>query len=59
VSATRDGLLAFGLGLAEVLVTRARPLFDRYGQVWPGGLARVAATRVHDQLGIDVRSWCY
>lgn len=59
VSATHDGLLAFGLGLAEVLVTRARPLFDRYGQAWPTDLAQVAAARVHDQLGIDVSSWCY
>ena len=59
VSATRDSLLAFHLGLAELLVRRARPLFDRYGQVWPADHARVAAERVHDQLGVDVSSWCY
>ena len=58
VRATREGLLGFGLGLAELLVTRARPLFDRYEQAWPTDLARVAAERVHDQLGIDVSSWC-
>ena len=59
VSATRDGLIAFGLGLAELLVTRARPLFDRYEQEWPAALAEVAARRVRDQLGMDVSAWLY
>jgi hypothetical protein len=59
VSATRDGLLAFGMGLAELLLTRARPLFPRYGLEWPTDLARVTAQRVHDQLGIDITPWCH
>ena len=59
VSATREGLLAFGLGLAELLITRARPLFPRYEQAWPADLARVAAERVRGQLGIDISRWCY
>jgi hypothetical protein len=59
VSATRSGLLAFGMGLAELLVTRARPLFSAYEQQWPADLARVTAVRVEDQLGIDISSWCY
>jgi predicted nucleotidyltransferase len=59
VSATREGLLAFGMGLAELVLTRARPLFARYGQEWPTDLARVTAQRVEDQLGLDIRAWCY
>jgi hypothetical protein len=58
-SATREGSIAFGLGLAELLLTRARPLFDRYDLEWPAELARVAADRIHDQLGIDISTWCY
>jgi len=59
VSATREGLMAFGLGLAELLVTRARPLFDRYEQAWPTDLARVTATRLREQLDVDVSTWLY
>ena len=57
VSATRDGIVAFGLGLAELLVTRARPLYDRYGRTWPSDLAAVAAQRLLDVEGIDVTRW--
>ena len=59
VSATREGLIAFGMGLAELLVTRARPLFPHYDLAWPTELAEVVAARVQEQLGIDVRSWLY
>jgi hypothetical protein len=59
VSATREGLIAFGLGLSELLITRARPLFPRFELEWPADLARVAADRVHDQLGVDVHTWLY
>ena len=59
VSATREGLIAFGMGLAELLLSRARPLFHRYDLDWPADLASVAAARVQDQLGIDISSWCY
>jgi hypothetical protein len=59
VSATREGSIGFGLALAELLVTRARPLFERYDLVWPSDLAAVAAHRIHDQLDIDISSWCY
>ena len=59
VSATRDDLIAFGMGLAELLMTRARPLFERYDLDWPVDLARVAAARVQEQVGIDISSWCY
>ena len=58
VSATREGLLAFGMALAEMLFTRARPQFARYGLEWPSEFANVVAGRVHDELGIDVSSWC-
>lgn len=57
--ATRESLLAFHLGLTELVVTRGRPLFDRYGQTWPADHARVAAERVRDQLDVDVSTWCY
>ena len=59
VSATREGLIAFGLGLAELLVTRARPLYPRYDLEWPADLAPVTATRVQEQLGIDTTAWLY
>ena len=58
-AATRDAIVAFGLGLAELLVTRARPLFPRYGLEWPGGLAEVVAARVDECLSIDTRAWLH
>jgi hypothetical protein len=59
VAATRDALLAFGLGLAELLVTRARPLYERYDLTWPADLARVTATRLQDVLGVDTTAWLH
>jgi len=59
VSATREGLLAFGMGLAELVVTRARPLYPRYDLEWPTALAEVVADRVQEQLGVDVHAWLY
>jgi hypothetical protein len=59
VSATREGLMAFGLDLAELLVTRARPLYDRYGLDWPADLAAVTAIRLQSQLGIDAAGWLH
>jgi hypothetical protein len=57
VSATREGLVDFGLGLAELVVTRARPLYERYELEWPAALASVAARRVQSELGVDVSAW--
>ena len=59
VSATREGITAFGLGLAELLVTRARPLFATYGRAWPADLAAVAAARLADTLGVDTSAWLH
>ena len=59
VSATADGLTAFGLGLAELLVTRARPLFPRYDLAWPADLARVTADRLRTELAVDARAWLF
>lgn len=59
ISATREGVIAFGLGLAEMVVSRARPLYPRYGLEWPAELAQVVAHRVHDELGIRVDDWLY
>jgi hypothetical protein len=57
VSATREGIVAFGLGLAELLVARARPLYPAFDLVWPDALATVAADRIRSELEIDVTSW--
>lgn len=59
VAATRDAIMAFGLAVAQMVVERSRPLFDRYGLVWPADLAAVVADRVKDQLGVDLSSWLY
>jgi len=59
VSATRDGLIAFGLGLAELLVTRARALYPRYDLDWPADLASVTATRLQEQLSVGASAWLY
>ena len=59
VSANREALVQFGLGLAELLVTRARPLFVRRGVEWPTALAEVAANRLRTCLGLDTHAWLY
>jgi hypothetical protein len=59
VSATREGILGFGLGVAELVVTRARPLYPRYELRWPRELAHVAAVRLQDELGLEVNGWLY
>ncbi|HEX2850356.1 MAG TPA: nucleotidyltransferase domain-containing protein [Acidimicrobiales bacterium] len=59
VSATREGIIAFGLGLAELLVRRARPLYPRFGLEWPAPLAAATAARLESQLGIDARDWLH
>ncbi len=55
--ASRDDLIAFGLGIANLVVSRARPLFERHHLDWPTDLARVTAFRIRDELGIDVSDW--
>jgi len=59
VSATREGITAFGLGLAELLVRRARPLYPGFGLTWPAELAAVAARHISDELGLDVTGWLH
>ena len=60
VSATREGLIAFGLGLSELLVSRARPLYPRYDLVWPHDSRRASPrTACSEQLGIDTSVWLY
>lgn len=59
VSATREGLVAFGLGVAELVVTRSRPLYPQHSLEWPAALARVAATRIQAELGVDTTSWLH
>jgi hypothetical protein len=57
--ATREAIMGFGLGLAELLVTRARPLYPRYALEWPSALAATAAGRVKETLGLDLTSWLH
>ena len=59
VSATREGIISFGLAVAELVVTRSRPLYPRYDRRWPEELARVAADRLEGQLGLAVRGWLH
>jgi hypothetical protein len=59
LSATREGVIAFGLGVARLVIERARPLYPRYQHEWPGALAGVVARRVQDELGIDVHDWLF
>ena len=58
VRAARDEIVAFGLGLAELLMTRARPLYVRYDLEWPAPFAAVVARRLHDCLDVDTTAWC-
>lgn len=57
VAATEEGVVAFGLAIGRLLVTRARPLYPRYGRTWPEELCRVVADRLESELGLDVRNW--
>jgi hypothetical protein len=59
VAATREGVLSFGLAVAELLVTRARPLYARYDRRWPNELVQVAADRLESELGLAVRDWLH
>jgi hypothetical protein len=59
VRATRDAIVAFGLAIAELTITRARPLYPRYELEWPSAFAAVVAARVEECLGIDTRAWAY
>jgi hypothetical protein len=47
-----DGMLSFELALAEATLTRARPLFVRYGLEWPTALESVAARNTREQFGL-------
>lgn len=57
VRAARDDLIAFGLAIANLIVDRARPLFQQHDLDWPTGLARIAAARIRDELGIETTGW--
>jgi hypothetical protein len=57
VAATRERMVAFGLALAQLLLGRARPLYDAYGRQWPTELAGVVAGRLDSELGVDVSGW--
>jgi hypothetical protein len=57
VRATRDDLIAFDLAVANLIVDRARPLFQQHDLDWPADLARVAAARIRDKLGIETTDW--
>lgn len=56
-AATRESMIAFGTGVAELVLTRARPLFADRGLEWPAPLAAVARRRVVTNLGFDPGDW--
>ncbi|MGD9795142.1 MAG: nucleotidyltransferase domain-containing protein [Acidimicrobiia bacterium] len=57
--ATRADVIAWGLALAELIVSRARPLYPRYSLVWPEDFAVVAAARVEQNFGVNISGWLY
>lgn len=59
LGATREAIVSFGIGVARLVVTRARPLYPRYGLEWPSPLAGVAARRLADALDLDVAEWLH
>jgi predicted nucleotidyltransferase len=59
VRATHDDIVAFGLGVAQLIVERARPLFPRYDLAWPSALAAVAAERLRSELELETGDWLY
>ncbi len=59
VRATSEDIIAFGLGIARLIVDRARPLYPVFELEWPCDLAAVASTRLRDQLGIETGTWLW
>jgi predicted nucleotidyltransferase len=59
VRATRDSIIGFGLALAELLVTRARPQFEQREIAWPAPLAAATAERLRSSLGIETSDWLF
>jgi hypothetical protein len=59
LSANRDAVEAFGVEVARLVVTRARPLYPRYGLEWPSQLAAVASRRLAEGLDLDVSEWLH
>jgi hypothetical protein len=53
VTPTYDGLVNFEMALARETLTRARPLFTKYGLEWPTALEAVAARNVREHLGLE------
>jgi predicted nucleotidyltransferase len=59
VRATREDIIAFGLGAARLVIDRARPLYPHFGLVWPADLAAVTSARLRSELGIETEQWLY
>jgi hypothetical protein len=59
VSATTRGMADFTVGLAKLMVTRARPLFAAHDLEWPAEFARVVADRLRECLDIETSDWLY
>jgi hypothetical protein len=59
VGASRDAIVAFGIEVARLVVTRARPLYPRYTLEWPSQLAAVAARRLAEGLNLDMSEWLH
>ena len=50
-------MIDFGMAVAELVLTRARPLFDERALPWPSAFAEVVANRLLDVLDLDAREW--
>jgi predicted nucleotidyltransferase len=59
VSATREDLIAFGLGAARLVLERARPLYAHFGLEWPTALATVTSARLRSELGLETQHWLF
>ena len=59
VRATREDIIAFGLGVARLIIDRARPLYPHFGLEWPFALAAVTSARLRSELGIETEQWLH
>ncbi len=59
ISTTRESVIAFGLALGELMLTRARPEFARRDLRWPSEFAATTARRVRLALDIDCSAWLF
>lgn len=57
--AERSSVIEFGLAVAELTVSRARPQFTRRGLQWPDTFAAATSRRMLEVFEIDCSRWLY